>query len=330
MAYDIGIDLGGTNMKAVAMDQDGTIKLQHKIPTEAEKGREHVISRIAESVLEMKDSLDARIATVGVTVPGVVETEKGIVILLPNFPHQWKGINLKEEIEKRIELPVHLLNDARAATYGEKKYGAARAFDSFFYLTIGTGIGGGIVHDGELILGKKGAAGELGHQVIEPNGRLCGCGNRGCLETVASGSAITTAAIGFIKQGIPTLMRDMTEGDLTKVTPELITSAALQGDRSALFVLDQAATHICIVIRNMIASMNPEAVVIGGGVSNSSLLLDMIREKIDEKEILFPDSIGRIEIRKADFNDYGGAIGVAAWAGHQQRKSSIYRDVHLT
>ncbi|MBM7621210.1 glucokinase [Bacillus tianshenii] len=315
MTYYIGVDLGGTNIKAMAIDNSGEILHEMLVKTEADRGSEHVISKMKRMIEQFQEMLAFPIKAVGVTVPGVLGEYNSVVELMPNFPdNQWRGIPLKAKLEACTGLPIFLLNDARAATYGEKMFGATQEFRDFIYIAIGTGVGGGIVSNGELLLGSRGVAGEFGHQVVEPGGLRCGCGNRGCLETVASGPAIATSAIRCIAQGLPTKMRDLVKNDLNKVTTEVVTKAALEGDIAALDILEKAANGLATAIRNSIALLNPEAICFGGGVSESGLLLDLVKNKLSEENILFPEALGSVKIVKSKFDYFAGAIGVAAWA----------------
>lgn len=320
--YFMGIDLGGTKIKAVVIDEQGTVLMERKASTHAHLGKEVVITRIVDLVLGVQKAFEYPILAVGVTVPGVINMKQGTIELMPNFPGQWKGVALEKLLKDILKLPVYMLNDARAATYCEKKFGVAQSYNHFVSLIIGTGVGGGIVHDGQLLLGSRGTAGELGHQVVVPNGLLCGCGNRGCLETVASGLAITTSAYRYIKQGIATSMCDMIQGDLNNISPEMVDQAACAGDEAALEVLKSAATYICRAILNLKAILNPEAVVLGGGVAQSDLLVQLIKQELEQHNVLLPDSVGEIDIIQSKFHDLSGAIGAAAWAINLTEKDS--------
>ncbi|MGM0834798.1 MAG: ROK family protein [Bacillota bacterium] len=312
--YYIGIDLGGTNIKAITIDESGTILHEKQTATEAQFGSEHVILKINNIIQEFHTSFDMDVQAVGITVPGVLGENNSVVELMPNFPDQWRGVPLKRKLERLTDLPIYLLNDARAAAYGEKMFGAAQDFLDFIYIAIGTGVGGGIMCNGELLLGSRGVAGEFGHQVVVVDGLKCGCGNKGCLETVASGPAMATAAIRYILQGNPTMMRDLVHHDLNSVTSVIVNEAALQGDIPAMEILENTATHLITAIRNSIALLNPEAIVFGGGVAESKMLLELIKKKLTEEEILFPESLGSVKIIKSKFDYFAGAIGIAAWA----------------
>ncbi|MEH6993184.1 ROK family protein [Neobacillus drentensis] len=322
MHYFMGIDLGGTKIKAVVIDEQGTVLMERKTSTHAHLGKEVVITRIVDLVLGVQKAFEYPVSAVGVTVPGVINMKQGTIELMPNFPGEWKGVALEKLLKDILKLPVYMLNDARAATYCEKKFGVARNYNHFVSLIIGTGVGGGIVHDGQLLLGSRGTAGELGHQVVVQNGLLCGCGNRGCLETVASGLAITTSAYRYIKQGIATSMCDMVQGDLNKITPEMVDQAASKGDEAALEIIKSVAAYICKAILNLKAILNPEAVILGGGVAQSDLLVQLIKQELEQHKVLLPDSVGEIDIIQSKFHDLSGAIGAAAWAINLTKKNS--------
>lgn len=320
MHYFMGIDLGGTKIKAVVIDENGSVLMEEKISTNAHHGKDEVIKRIVDLILGVQKAFVYPVTAVGVTVPGVINMKQGTVELMPNFPGQWKGVALEKLLKDSLQIPVYMLNDARAATYCEKKFGVAQKYNHFVSLIIGTGVGGGIVHDGQLFLGSRGTAGELGHQVVAPNGLICGCGNRGCLETVASGLAITTSAYRYIKQGIATSMCDLVQGDLNKITPEIVDQAARDGDEAALDILKSVAAYICKAILNLKAILNPEAVILGGGVAQSDLLVQLIKQELEQHNVLLPDTVGELDIIQSRFHDLSGAIGAAAWSihGHQQ------------
>ncbi|MFC4776281.1 ROK family protein [Paenibacillus sp. GCM10023252] len=314
MPLSLGIDIGGTTMKVVLLSDSGEIHGERHVSTKAEEGPESVTARLAELIAACKRESAEGLGAVGVTVPGVLDQAREQVLLLPNFPVAWHKVSLRSELHRLTGVKVELLNDARAAAFAELYAGAGQGYSDFICLVLGTGVGGGIVIDRELMLGSRGVGGELGHQVIRPGGLRCGCGNRGCLETIASGSAIASAAIRMIRQGLPTTMRDIVRGDVGLVTSETVDAAAGIGDPYALEILADAADALVQAIRNATAMLNPEAVILGGGVSASERLLEMVRSRLTRETILFPAELGGVHVVRAKFEHYAGAVGAAAWA----------------
>jgi glucokinase len=323
----IGVDIGGTNCKVVVINENGDVLHELQTPTLASQGRDRVLANIADIINNLKSTIKQKVIAVGVTAPAVLNMDLGTIELIPNFPDAtaWENFNLREQLIERTNLSIHLLNDARAATYGEKMFGAGKDYSDFISIIIGTGIGGGIISNNELFLGSRGAAGELGHQTVIPWGPRCGCGNNGCLESVASGPAITTAAIRCILQGFSTNMRSLVDGDINKVTPELVSKAAEMGDPFAIEILKDVAQYFCIVINNLKAMLNPQAIIFGGGIAQSEFLLDEIEAQLRDKINLDTDSTGNIAIKKAKFNHLAGAIGAAAWAMKKSNESVTLR-----
>jgi glucokinase len=216
-------------------------------------------------------------------------------------------------INDRLGLPVFLLNDVRAITFGEWKFGAGQGVDTIACFAIGTGIGGGLVINGKLHLGIGGTAGELGHQTIDFNGPLCGCGNRGCLETYASGPAITAMGLKAVTQGLTTCIGSLVDYDLNRITPQVIAQAAMQGDAIAKDIFEQAGYYLGIGVANVLVSISPHKVVIGGGVSAcGDLLLNPIRSTIKERVHVMP--VEQVEVLQAQLGNNAGAIGAALWA----------------
>ena len=173
------LDLGGTNLKCAFSDSKGRVLLSRSKPTESYQGPEHVLDQMALLVKEMESETDTIPEALGIGVPGLVDRSKGIIRFLPNFPTKWRDIPVKDPLAEEIGCPVYLLNDVRTATLGELTFGHGKNASTMVFFALGTGIGGGVAIDGKLRLGGLGAAGELGHQIIQPNGPRCGCGNRG-------------------------------------------------------------------------------------------------------------------------------------------------------
>ena len=208
MKYFIGCDLGGTNLRAAIVDVDtGVVLHQSGIPAVARQGHDAVMQRMAGLFIQVIQSAALQkddIGGIGIGVPGVLDLERGETLFLPNLPGTWPHVPLQDTIFRLTGLPTVILNDARSITYGEWHFGAGQGVDSLAVLAIGTGIGGGLVINGQLHLGIGGTSGELGHMVIDYNGPRCGCGNYGCLETFASGPAIAAMGMKAVAQGLTT------------------------------------------------------------------------------------------------------------------------------
>ena len=254
----IGCDLGGTNLRAAIVDVETGQVLHHlSIPTLAREGHASVMQRMADLFLQVIQSagLDkSEIGGIGIGVPGMLDMNQGTVLFLPNLPGNWPHVPLAETIHRLTGLPAVILNDVRSITFGEWRFGAGQGVDTVAVFAIGTGIGGGLVLNGQLHLGIGGTGGELGHMVIDFNGPRCGCGNYGCLETYASGPAIAAMGMKAVAQGLTTKIGELCEYDLNRITPELIAKAAQAGDGLEDFQLAEGGVShglwlsgVCIV-----------------------------------------------------------------------------------
>jgi len=314
--YFIGIDLGGTNIKIVAINKEGKILCQKNVPTESEKGPEFVINKIISLINNLvyeKEFTQENLGAIGVAVAGVIDMKEGVCKFLTNFPTKWKGVPLAHRVEKGVDKKAFLINDVRAMTLAEKTFGAGRNVKNLICITLGTGIGGGIVIDGKLYFGG-GFAGEVGHQTIDIDGPKCGCGNYGCLEALASGSNITSQAIRLIKQGATTMIRDLVDNDLNKINPEIIAKAARAGDAVAKEIWEKEAEYLGTGIANLLVVLNPEMIIIGGGIARAAdLLMEGVRKALQRKVHVIPD-INKLQIVVGKLGDMGGAIGAATWA----------------
>jgi glucokinase len=313
----IGLDLGGTLLKAAVVDtEDGTVSGLKRVETRARAGHDAVIERMIEligSVIEDSGVSKSQIGGVGIGVPGVLDLDKGEVVFLPNLHGQWPNVPLRQRIEASIGLPTHLINDVRSMTLAEWTFGAGKGVDTIACFAIGTGIGGGLVINGQLHLGVNGTAGELGHQIIDMNGPKCGCGSRGCLEAFASGPAIVAMGIKAVVQGLTTNIGTLAEYDLNKITPKLIYEAAMQGDEIANDIFKRAGFYIGIAVASTLAAVGPRKIVIGGGVSQAGdLLLEPIRQTVRERFFIVPTK--EFEIVQAALGADAGLIGAALWA----------------
>jgi len=256
------------------------------------------------------------IAAIGIGVPGLYDPRTQTTRFLPNLPTAWRDVPLGPEIEHAVGYPTFLINDARAFTLGEAMWGAGRGASIVVGITLGTGIGGGVVIEGRLLFGIDGTAGEVGHQIIHPYGPPCGCGSRGCLEAHASGPAIAAAGMKAVRQGRTTRIRDMIGGDLNAITPEVIVRAAEAGDPVAREILEESGFYLGIGVANLITLFSPEVVVIGGGVAKAGeWLLEPIRRVVAERCRVTP--LERVRILPAALGGLSGAIGAALWAAQQ-------------
>lgn len=313
----IGCDLGGTNLRAAIVDvETGAVLHRMSLPTLAREGHEAVMQRMAELFLEVIEESGmgkGEIGGIGIGVPGVLDLEKGETVFLPNLPGTWPNVPLQATITRLTGLPTALLNDVRAITNGEWLFGAGRGVDTVAVFAIGTGIGGGLVVNGQLHLGIGGTGGELGHSIIDYNGPVCGCGNRGCLEAYASGPAIAAMGLKAVTQGLTTRLGELCEYDLNRITPKLIAQAARTGDAIAMDIYERAGFYLGIAAANVAVSVGPRRIIIAGGVSQAGdLLLDPIRRTLRERVTVMP--VEQVEVVQGTLGDDAGVIGVACWA----------------
>ena len=319
----IGCDLGGTNLRAAIVDvESGDVLYHMSIPTQAREGHDAVMERMAELFLQVIQAAGLQkdeIGGIGVGVPGVLDLDKGETLFLPNLPGTWPHIPLRDMITRLTGLPTALLNDVRSITNGEWRFGAGRGVDTVAVFAVGTGIGGGLVLNGQLHLGIGGTGGELGHTMIDFNGPRCGCGNNGCLEAYASGPAIAAMGMKAVSQGLTTKIADLCENDLNRITPELIAKAAEDGDEIARDVYERAGFYIGIAAANVCASIGPQRIIIGGGVAQTGeLLLSPIRRTVKERVHIMP--VEDVEVVPSILGDNAGVIGVACWAAFMKEQ----------
>jgi glucokinase len=317
------VDLGGTNIKAGIVDiESGSVLSAKSVPTLAREGHDAVMGRMADLVnntIAAHGLAKTSVGGVGVTAPGVLDLEKGTTLFLPNLPGAWPNVPLRDFIQDKTGLPVFLLNDVRAITFGEWKFGAGRGADTMACFAIGTGIGGGLVINGQLHLGIGGTAGELGHQTIDFNGPICGCGNRGCVEAFASGPAIAAMGLKAVTQGRTTILGSLVNYDLNKITPEIIFEAAQQGDAVANEIYAEAGMYLGVAVANVLVSVGPRKVVIAGGVAAAGdLLLEPLRATIRQRVKVMP--VEQVEVVQASLGSEAGVLGVAMWAAHSLQR----------
>jgi glucokinase len=307
------VDLGGTNIHCALADATGKVAVEGKTPTEGYEGPEAVVGRMAKVIEELAQKAGTRPAGVGVVVPGLADVKAGVTKFLPNLPGKWREVRVRELLEPQVHCPVYLLNDARAAALGEMTFGHGKTVRSMIFFTLGTGIGGGIVIDGRLLLGPLGAAGEIGHMTIIPDGPPCGCGSRGCLETLFSGPALTGQGVRLLRSGQAPKLYEMVSGDAGKVTPKEMSLAAEAGDAMVREVIVRHAEYLGIGVANLVTSLDPDLVVLGGGVAEmGALLFDTVRQTVKKRVVMVPTE--RLRIERSLVGEQAGMLGGIALA----------------
>lgn len=326
--YIVGVDLGGTNIVAGAMTEDGSeIHAVHSIPTKSESGDEGVagrmVSLVEDVIAETQGATGATRADfigVGVGAPGPLDRDHGIVLIAPNLG--WNNFPLRQRMQDRLSLPTSLDNDANCATFGEWWQGAARGAKNVVGLTIGTGIGGGLILNGALYHGSSDMAGEVGHTTIDMNGRYCKCGNYGCLEAYASGPAIATRAREvLVREGMKSAIRDMVHGRLPDITAQTVYEAAKGGDQLASEIVKDTGRYLGAGIANLLNIFNPDRVVIAGGVTaaGDALFLPL---KAEVRRRAFTPAVNAAEIVAGELPGTAGVVGAVA-SFKQQHLGSV-------
>jgi glucokinase len=301
------IDIGGTQSRVALIDSEAQILKRVSVPTEAGEGYKVVIEEIKKLVSEAEFG---RVVGIGISIAGLLKADSGTLVYSPNMPG-WVNVPIKQIFADEFHLPVHVCNDASLAALGEHRYGAAKGLGDFVYITVSTGIGGGMVLDGRLYLGADGYAGEVGHMTIDPDGPVCSCGMRGCFEAMASGTAIARDARERIAAGETSIISDMVDRNMDSLTAATVEQAARQGDGLAKDVMHQAAVNLGIGLSNLIIIFNPDAIVVGGGVTKSNeLIFDPARKVVADRAACY---LRRdVPIYKAMLKDDVGLIGAAA------------------
>ena len=309
-----GIDLGGTNIKAALADLSGNVMIEDSIPTDSYHGPDDVIQRIGSLVSTLSAQSEGKIASVGVGVPGLVDVAKGTTRFLPNMPTKWRNVPVADKLGSMLNAPVRLLNDVRSATLGELRFGHGKGDPelTMVFFALGTGVGGGIVVNGRLRQGIFGAAGELGHLTIHPDGPRCGCGNRGCLETLSSGNAIAAEGVRLMRMGLAPRLHEKVNGCADQVTTREMFEVA-QDDELVMEALVNAAGYVGLAAVNVVTILHPELIVLGGGVAAiGDVLTDNVKRTIQERVCMFPTDNIRVEL--SQLGDQAGVKGTIALA----------------
>ena len=304
------VDLGGTRIRAARCRPDGTIETRTEQLTHGEDGPDAVIERIAESLWEVWPEA-GNVAAIGVVAPGPVDPFTGLIFLAPNIPG-FVNLPLRDRLQAIFKVPVIIGNDANLAGLAEWRYGAAQGHHHVVYLTVSTGIGGGVIINDHLLLGSRGLAGELGHIKVDLNGSPCQCGSRGCIESIASGTGLARQVRERLQAGETSAITALTNGDPDAVNVEVIAKAAAQGDALANDVLDRAFQALGMAVVSCLHSFNPSIVIIGGGISNlGERIFKPLRETV-RQNVMDPAYI--CPIVSAQFSGDVGLLGALALA----------------
>lgn len=309
--YYIGIDLGGTNIAVGLVDEDGKIVRKDSVPTFREREYGDIFKDMAMLALKViKDAgVDAEeVKSIGIGSPGTINSKEGIIVYANNL--KFRNVPARAEIQKYINLPVLIDNDANVAALAESVAGAARGALYSVAVTLGTGVGGGIIIDGKVYSGFKSAGAELGHMIIMTDGEQCTCGRKGCWEAYASATAIIRQTIQAAKQNPGSLINVLVNGDMSRVDAKTAFDAARQGDETGKRVVEKYIGYIAEGLTNIMNVFSPEVVVIGGGVcKEGEYLLKPLREKVSV-DVYCPDVI-KPDIRVAQMGNDAGIVGAA-------------------
>lgn len=304
--YAIGIDLGGTKIEAGLVSSQGEIISQIKQPTKTKEGLEATLQQIADIILEITKTSPIKIKGVGIGIPGQVNPNRDKVLFAPNL--KWQDVWMIEKLNQLVPLPIYIDNDVRTATRGEKYFGAGKGCSNFVCLFLGTGIGGGIVINHTIYPGNSNTAGEFGHMVVQMNGPLCTCGNKGCLESFSSGWAIAQKAQEMLTPD--SLLFTLAHGKKEAITAKLVYQAAHQNDSIAVEIIQTATTALIAGVTSIVNAWNPQKIIIGGGqLKGYGQLIEILRKELPKHSL--KAACQDLEIVSANSNNnssiWGGA-----------------------
>lgn len=304
----VGVDLGGTKIYTAIANKAGEILKEIIVKTEAEKGHEQIVQKIKDSIAHVLDGVDkADVNAIGIGSPGPLDIKNGLIAEPPNLP--FKNYNIIKDLKDEFDLPVYLDNDANAATLAEFMFGAGFGTENMVYVTASTGVGGGAILNGRIYRGSTANALEVGHTTINVTGKRCGCGNRGCVEALCSGTAIRNAALEAVRSNITTTLKNFGE----EVTSKEVFEEASKGDRVANEILDEALSYLGAAVSNYANTFDPDMIVVGGGITNGGeIVFDKIREEM-EKRCLGP-IVRHCKVSKAKLEGQAGVLGAVALA----------------
>jgi glucokinase len=315
MKHYVGIDLGGTNLKAGVTDENGVLLCKESIKTRADRKAAEIVrdmGYLAQNVIASAKLTSDRIAAIGVGAPGTPDNRTGVLIYANNLP--FLNVPIRSDIRKIVDRPLFLDNDANVAALAESVAGAAADVPDSITVTLGTGVGGGIVVGRRIVSGFNGAAGEIGHMVLVHGGEPCTCGRRGCFETVSSAPALVRETVAAARRHPESQIHRLVGGDLSRVSARTAFEAARCGDAVAQGVVDRYIEGLAEGLANLVNLLMPDAIVIGGGVCNEGeALLQPLRAQVDRLGYYGP-GVKKVEIRLAKMGNDAGIIGAAMMA----------------
>ncbi len=329
MNYSIGIDLGGTDIKAGLLGTDGKLSCRTVVPTHVNEGAKAIAVRIAQAIQHVitaaatashqTDTLKGEIIGIGLGAPGLIMADSGIIHFSPNFPG-WTDIPLLDYVSTELDgghIPLYIDNDVNVMALGELHHGAGVGYQNIVALTLGTGVGGGVVINRNVYHGSWNTAGELGHTLVQPNGRECGCGNHGCLEAYAGARHILERTQQKIADGGKTCL------NLNELTPKHIAQAATAGDTLAQDIFSETGRYIGIALTSIAHILNPQIAIIGGGIAaaGEDILFQHIRTEFKNRSMDIP---GNMEIVPAKLGNDAGLVGAAMLAQNRQKKEGYF------
>ena len=304
----IALDLGGTQFRLALANDKGELLKRYSAPVKPDDP-EQTIEHIKNAISDLLSGINrATVRGMGVAIAGLVTQDTGVLLMSPNLL-AWYHTPIKAIFEQELKLPVRVGNDATLAALGEYTFGAGKGCHDLVYITVSTGIGGGIIAGGKLLLGASGFAAEVGHMTIDINGPRCNCGNIGCLEMLASGTAIARFAAERIARGENSAISQLVDGDLSKINAEIVEKAARAGDTVAKAVMDTAGTNLGVGVVNLVHIFNPELIIIGGGVSKSG---DLIFEPVRRVVAMRVMRDISVRITASALGDNPGLLGAVA------------------
>lgn len=307
----VGVDLGGTTFTVALVDGEGRIDAQQQYDTRSEEGPDRVLERIAEAIRGLLAAEGVSVESlkgIGLGIPGLHDTARGVCVYASNLG--WENVPVRERFEAWFPVPITVENDVRCAALGEQHFGAGRGVDDMVLVTLGTGVGGAIIVGGKLQRGAFGFAGEVGHQTIEPDGLLCGCGNHGCLEAYAGARGIVRRARAAYGRRMTDTIARFAGPDLSRLSPKVLYEAAIAGDETARWLLAETGRYLGVGLSNIVSVLNPARIVVGGGVARAGeLLLSPIREEIDRRVPLVMTR--GLEVVGAELGPAAGVVGAS-------------------